>query len=261
MKNVTVKVDNLSFGYNSEKVLKNINVEAKSGEITGVIGPNAAGKSTLLKCIAGMLEPDKGNVFVNGNNVQKMQNKKISKIVSYLPQDQASNVVLPVLEAVLLGKVHSLCWKVTEKDLEEAWNILEKLGIDYLAERGLNELSGGQNQMVNIAQSLIGMPDVFLLDEPTSSLDLRHQIGVMDLIKNITQDEGISTLISSHNLEQVVRYADKLIVLNSGCVYASGDVESILTTDMMKSVYGVESEIELTKNGVPKVTLLSSTER
>jgi len=258
---LTVKVRGIDFSYGSEKALKNINMEADAGEITGIIGPNAAGKSTLLKCIAGMLNLDQGSITINGGKVRELDKDRLSKRVSFLPQDTSTRAVLPVIEAVLIGKVHSLSWNVKNREVEEAWKMLEKLGIDNLAERHLNELSGGQKQMVNIAQSLVRKPNVFLLDEPTTNLDLQHQLEVLDLIKIMTIEEKIATIVSSHDLNQVTRYADKLVVLNGGSVYTTGEPESVLTTDMMKTVYRVNSRIDNGAGNIPRVIPISSTEK
>lgn len=261
MGELTVKVRGIDFSYGSEKALKNINMEADAGEITGIIGPNAAGKSTLLKCIAGMLNLDQGSITINGGKVRELDKDRLSKRVSFLPQDTSTRAVLPVIEAVLIGKVHSLSWNVKNREVEEAWKMLEKLGIDNLAERHLNELSGGQKQMVNIAQSLVRKPNVFLLDEPTTNLDLQHQLEVLDLIKIMTIEEKIATIVSSHDLNQVTRYADKLVVLNGGSVYTTGEPESVLTTDMMKTVYRVNSRIDNGAGNIPRVIPISSTEK
>ncbi|WGI17971.1 ABC transporter ATP-binding protein [Methanonatronarchaeum sp. AMET-Sl] len=253
-----IEIENLHFNYSSKKILKNITLKAELGELTGLIGPNGAGKSTLLKCIAGILKPKKGKIKIKGKNIHEISKKELSQILSYQPQNQNTSAALPVLEAVLLGKVHTLSWNISQQDLQEAWNILQKLEIEHLAEKNLNELSGGQQQMINMAQSMIGTPDTYLLDEPTSNLDLPNQLKVMEIIKKITHNENITTIITSHDLNQISRYADNLIILKNGEIYSTGKPKNVITKKMMNSVYNVKSKIEIDEENKPKITPLKA---
>lgn len=236
-----IEIENLRFAYNSsDLVLRDIKMQAFPGEITALIGPNAAGKSTLLKCVAGILRPQ-GNILLDGRGMNKLRRSDIAKHVSYLPQENSSRAVLTVFEAVLVGRLQSLSWRVGAADLTGVLQALESLGIEELAPRFLNELSGGQKQIVSIAQALVREPKVLLLDEPASSLDLQHELETLDLIRHITGEKGITTVISLHALNLVARYADRVVILDDGEVYACGEPEHVITSEMIRSVYGVNA--------------------
>jgi iron complex transport system ATP-binding protein len=253
---VKLEITHLTFGYSSKPVLENINMQAIPGEITAIIGPNAAGKTTLLKCIAGILKPE-GSILLDGKEIGKFKKEEITRYVSYLPQENPARAILTVFEAVLLGRMHSLSWRVSDNDLRSTLEVLEHMGISELASRFLNELSAGQRQMVSIAQSLVRQPKILLLDEPTNNLDLQHQLEFLDLIRNLTSDMRITILIALHDLNLAARYADEVIVLNSGKIYASGKPESVLTEEMIRSVYRVNARVNV-DDGILQITPISS---
>lgn len=253
--------EDLWFSYGSAPVLKGVTIaEAAPGMVTAIIGPNAAGKSTLLKCIAGLLKP-RGKVLLDGQDVRRLKRAKFTRDVSYLPQDIQANAVLTVFEAVLLARQGVASWRVSDDDLVPVAEVLEKLAIEELALRYLNELSGGQKQMVSIAQSLVRGPKVLLLDEPTSRLDLQHQLEVLDLIKTVTLEREITTLVAMHDLNLAARYADGFVILSDGTVYASGNPGSVLTPEMLRDVYGVHATVRFDGDAIPQVTPISSVRR
>jgi len=254
---VKLQIANLKFAYNPSKpVLRDIDMQALPGKITALLGPNAAGKSTLLKCIAGILRPE-GRIMLDGRELNSFKKEDITRDTSYLPQDSSSGAVLTVFEVVLLGRLQSLTWRVSKDDLDIVLNILEELSIHELALRLFNELSGGQKQMVSIAQALVRQPRVLLLDEPMSNLDIQHEIEILDLIRDITVQKGITTVITFHDLNLAARYADKMVILKDGKVYAAGEPKTVLTPEMMRSVYGVNSTVRI-DNGTIQITPLSS---
>jgi len=241
-------VRNLSFSYGQKAVLRDINLES-GPMMTAIIGPNATGKSTLLKCIAGLLT-HRGSVFLDGVRIDK---GSAARQVSYLPQDNGSPIALTVLEAVLLGRHQSLSWRVGQEDLQLVFGTLEDLGIEELSNSPLNQLSGGQQQMVSIAQSLVREPQVLLMDEPTSSLDLYRQLEIFDLIRKVTWEMNMITLVALHDLNLAARYADYMIVMDKGTIYDAGEPEDILTAEMIKTVYGVQAEVYIDGDGLPVV--------
>lgn len=246
-------VEHLTFGYRSTPVLKDIQVAgALAGELTAVIGPNAAGKSTFFKCIAGILRGE-GRILLDGQEIQQFSREELSRQVTYLPQENTSNAVLTVFEAVLLARQQSSSWRVRDEDLMCVNDALDSLGIGDLALRYLSELSGGQKQMVSIAQALVRNPKVLLLDEPTNNLDLQRQLEVLDVIREVTTERGITTLIALHDLNLAARYADRFIVMSQGSVYASGDPGSILHPQMLRDIYGVHATITTDMDGRPLV--------
>ena len=239
---MTLEVKNLQFGYDSEPVLKDVSIKASAGEVTGVIGPNGAGKSTLLKCIAGLLKPS-GKILLNGSDLRKFRREEISKLINYIPQDQSIRAVLTVFEVVLLGRMNFLSWRVSDKDLKIVLKVLKDLGIERFASRYIDELSGGQRQMVFIAQALTREPKVLSLDEPVSNLDIRHQLEILDLIRNITKSNAIITILVLHDLNLAARYADEIVMLRKGEVYARGNPKSVLTEDIIRDVYRVHARV------------------
>jgi iron complex transport system ATP-binding protein len=254
---VKLQIKNLSFAYEpANPVLKGITMEASPGEITALIGPNAVGKSTLLRCIVGLLKPQ-GMIKLDGKEISSFKNDDVSKLLSYLPQELSSHAILTVFEAVLIGRLKTLSWQVSDDDLNIVLEELRDLGIEELASRFLNELSGGQKQMVSIAQALVSLPKILLLDEPTSNLDLRHELEILELIIAVTREKGITTVIAIHNLSLAARYANKLIVLKEGTMYASGRPELVLTPEMVREVYGVNAKV-ITEEGISQVIPISS---
>ena len=174
----------LCFAYRSSPVLNNVNVRVAPG-VTAIIGPNAAGKSTLLKCLAGLLAPQ-GNVSLAEDDTARLSSLRQTEAVSYLPQNLSTQATLTVFEAVLLGRLHKLRWRVGSDDVSIVEQLLEEFGLNDLAVRNITELSGGQLQMVSIAQALARQPHVLLLDEPTSNLDLQHQFEICSIIAKLT---------------------------------------------------------------------------
>ena len=255
-----LKIEDLRFGYGSTPVLENISMQALPGGITAVIGPNAAGKTTLLKCVAGILKPE-GKIMFDGKGINTFGKRDIAQDVCYLPQESYTRAALTVFEAVLLGRLHSLSWRVSDDALALVSDVLEDLEIDDLAQRYLNELSGGQKQMVSIAQSLVREPKVLLMDEPTSSLDLQHQLEVLDLIRDVTVEREITTLIALHDLNMAARYADCFVAMHNKTVYAHGTPASVLTPETVRAIYGVDATVHTGGDGIVQITPIGSVRR
>jgi iron complex transport system ATP-binding protein len=249
---VKLEIKDLCYSYNSEKALSNITMQVEPA-LTVVIGPNAAGKSTLLKCLAGILKPE-GSLLCDGRRLSRYGREELQGLISYLPQDNANRAVLTVYETVLLGRLNSLSWRVSDEDLGIAMGIMENIGIASLARRPLNELSGGQQQMVYIAQALVRNPRIFLMDEPTSNLDLAHQFEIFSFIKTLTIKRGLTTIVALHDLNMAARFADRVVVMNRGTIVASGEPAEVLTAGMIRRVYGVHARITIDADGLPIVT-------
>ena len=256
---VTIKADGLSIYYGNRCVLSNVSFVAKPGEVTVVIGPNGAGKTTLLKTLAGIIPPNSGDVFFNNNRLSRMRREYISKFVSYLPQENVVPGILTVFEVVLLGRVPHLTWKLSEEDIRITTKTMEELGIKVHAKKYANQLSGGERQVVLVAQALVREPEVLLLDEPVSNLDIRNKLEILDLIKNITEEKKVTTLIVLHDLNLAAKYADELIVLSGGKVYAKGNPHKVLNESIIQSVYGIEAEIVKYNGGSVVIPLRSVT--
>lgn len=208
----------------------------KAGEIVAVIGPNAAGKSTLFKRIAGLLKGP-GDVQVTGTS-------KGRKAISYMPQDTSANAVLTVYESILLARKQGSAWSVEDKDLRFIDHVMHALNIGPIAFRDLGALSGGQRQMVSIAQTLVREPDIMLMDEPTSALDLHRQVEVLSFMQAQARQKGMIVLIALHDLNQALRFADKVLLIADGRMQACGIPVEVINSHMLRDVYGVNARIE-----------------
>lgn len=251
-----LRVRDVEFSYASIPVIKDICLEVAESEILGIVGPNGAGKSTLIRCIDRILAPQKGTVLLDGKDIKKLTRMEIARKMGYVPQSASQIFSTTVFDTVLMGRRPHLSWRSNEKDIEKVLEVLQMLKIEDLAMRDINELSGGQKQKVFIARALAQEPDVLLLDEPTSNLDIKHQLEVMEIIKNIVRDKGISAVIAIHDLNLAARYSDRIVMMDNGRIFAAGNPSSVLTQDNIKLVYGVEVIVS-NHNGTPYIIPLS----
>lgn len=240
---VALRLEALGAQYGRHRVFADISTgDITGGALTAVIGPNAAGKSTLFKRIAGLLKGD-GVVHVSG--------EESLRPICYMPQDTGANAVLTVYESVLLASKQGSGWKVAEDELVEIDRILTSLRITDLAFRDLGALSGGQRQLVAIAQALVRKPEILLMDEPTSALDLFRQIEVLQFMQRLAQETGIAVLIALHDLNHAMRYCEHALVVADGQLVASGATGEVITPALLREVYHVEARIETCTLGRP----------
>ncbi|HOX39791.1 MAG TPA: ABC transporter ATP-binding protein [Candidatus Brocadiia bacterium] len=242
---------NLDFSYGETPALKGVSVTIGGG-VTAVIGPNASGKSTLLRCLCGLLRP-RGKALLDGVDVARLKAPELARRVSYLSQGFWPQAFLTVFEFVLLGRLHQLSWRVSAVDVDCVNRLLREFGIADLASRRITEVSGGQAQMAAIAQALAREPQVLLLDEPTSNLDMKHQFETGELLRALAGSRGISVVVALHDLNLAARFADVVYVLNDGRVHSSGSPAETLTAEMIASVYGVSARIGFGDDGRPEV--------
>ena len=243
-----IQVRDLEFGYTKEKILKGIELSILPGEHVSIIGPNGAGKSTLIKCMDGLLKPQKGDIKIDGRCIRGMRREQIAKKIGYVPQSSASLFMLKVFDMVLLGRRPHTTWKNGEKDKKQVLNALRLLNIEHLAMKNFNEISGGQQQKVIVARAIAQETEMLLLDEATSNLDIRHQLEVMDIVRRLVDELGISAVMIVHDLNIAARYSDKIIMMHQGEIAAAGTPEEVLTEENISSVYGVEICIEAIKD-------------
>jgi iron complex transport system ATP-binding protein len=239
---VILSVRGIHFRYNSAEVLNDISFKLEPGNILGVLGTNGAGKSTLLKCLNRILRPHTGTVLLNETEILSLKRNEIAKRLGYVPQ-RYEQEALTVFDAVLLGRKPHMKWGPTHHDLTVVENILEIMGLTDHALRPVKTLSGGQAQKVVIARSFAQEPDVLLLDEPTSNLDVRNQLEVMGLIREAVEKRNVCAVIAIHDLNLALRFSDAALFLKAGTVHAMKDTPSI-TSDIIQDVYGVTSVIQ-----------------
>ncbi len=238
-----IRVENLSFSYDKErKILENINISIKKGEVVSLLGPNGSGKSTLLKCVNSLLRPAEGNVYINGKAVSSMKRHETARHVSYVPQEHRTSFPYTVLDVVLLGRVPYIGLFSTPKseDVEKCIELLDSIGISHLGDRIYTQISGGERKMCLIARALCSESDVLLLDEPTSNLDIKHQTEVLRIIKKLSQDKGLTVVMTLHDPNLAMLIADKAILLKDGKIVFEGDVKDIITRENIEYVYGCQ---------------------
>jgi len=252
-----LNVNGVRFRYGSREILHDVELEANSGEVLAVIGANGAGKSTLIRCINRILKPQQGTVFLEGKELSGFNAKERACMMGYVPQTAKDVFSFNVMETVLMGRKPHISWGVSKKDLKIVNSILLRMGLKQFVERYLYELSGGERQKVLIARALAQEPEVLLLDEPTSNLDVRHQLEVMELIQGIAW-QGKCVLMVVHDLNLAARFADKILMLKDGIVFAAGRPEDVLIPANIRSVYGVESMIINTNFGPYVITIKPS---
>ena len=246
-------INKLSFNYTGIQVLKDVELELGLGEILSIVGPNGSGKSTLLKCINRILKTTQNTVLIDGKDTSKLNLKELSKIMGYVPQSSTSTFPFTVFDVVLMGRKPYIHWNLSERDNEIVAEMLDFLGIGELSMRHFNELSGGEQQKVIVARALAQQPQILLLDEPTSSLDIKHQLEILCMLTSLTQSKERSVIVSMHDLNLASRFSDRMIMLKQGKIFASGTPESVLTEENIEKVYGISCKVTDSILGKPQV--------
>jgi iron complex transport system ATP-binding protein len=253
-----LSVAGVHFQYPSRPVLKGVSFELPAGQILGVLGVNGAGKSTLLKCLNKILRLEKGSVLLDGKDLLKMGGNEVARTLGYVPQKYGEER-LTVYDTVLLGRKPYIRWAAAETDFQAVERVLQVMHLEDYAMRPIHELSGGEMQKVIIARALAQEPKVLLLDEPISSLDLKNQLEVMELICRVVEDQGLSAILAIHDINLALRFADRLLFLKEGKVYAFADRRSV-TPRVIREVYGVDVILQEV-HGYPMVIAVNGWKR
>ncbi|MFN2105192.1 MAG: ABC transporter ATP-binding protein [Candidatus Promineifilaceae bacterium] len=232
-----LNVQGLRFSYPGRPVLDEASFAVEKGEILAILGTNGTGKTTLLKCINRILAPAAGAVWLDEEAVHTLSPRALAQKMGYVEQ-QRSGSQATVFNTVLLGRKPYIRWDVTQQDMAIAGQALETLGLTDYALRRLDELSGGELQKVIIARALAQQPQILLMDEPTSSLDLKNQLEVLALIRQISRERGIAAVVAMHDLNLALRFADRFILLKDRTIYAAGGQE-VMTPENIEAVYAV----------------------
>lgn len=242
-----IQVLNLTFSYQRMKVLSQVTFTVKPGVFTGLLGSNGSGKTTILKCINGLLRPEKGEIYLEGQPLKDLKQQEMARIISMVFQEQHLTFSYPVLDVVLLGITPYLGFgKMPSKThYQKAWTILEKMDILHLRERDYHHLSGGEKKLVFIARSLMQETPYVLMDEPTSHLDFKNQHELMQEVQKLTS-RGKGILMTLHDPNLALRYCDQAILVKEGRILVMGRTEEVLTIPHLQETYGLDFTVEKT---------------
>ena len=249
-----LKISGFNAGYPKRQIITDLNVPLlPRGKITVLLGPNGCGKSTLLRSLAG-LNKAKGELWLDGEELMSLPFAQRADRVVYLPQTLPAGVHLQVLESIIVAQRASGGRSSAESEAE-VMALLDQLGIAHLALSYLDQLSGGQKQLVGLAQSLIRRPQLLLLDEPLSALDLNYQFHVMELVRRETHKRNIVTVVVVHDINIALRHGEHVLMLQNGELIADGEPEAVITSESLARVYGVRGRLERCSQGTPQVLI------
>ena len=248
-----LKIKDASFSYKRGiKIIDKLNFEADRGDLIAILGPNGSGKTTMLRCITGMLRWKEGKSLLDGENISSMTPKKLWSRMAYVPQAKSVSSAYTALEMVLLGRSShfNIFEAPKQRDVEKAIEILEFLGISHLAEKKCSEVSGGELQMILIAKALASDPKVLILDEPESNLDFKNQLVVLDAISSLAK-QGMACVFNTHYPAHALQRAQKSLILSKGGDYVFGDTNEVVTEENIRNAFGVDAIIgEVETSGI-----------
>lgn len=244
-------------GYGGRTIVDGVDIEIPAGRITAIVGANACGKSTLLKTISRLIAPSSGSVVLDGRRIGEIHTKELARTLGLLPQQPIAPEGIAVADLVGRGRhPHQKVFRSWTADDDRAVaEALEATGVAQLADRSVDELSGGQRQRVWIAMALAQETDILLLDEPTTFLDVAHQIEVLDLLTDLNRSRGTTVVMVLHDLNLAIRYADALLAVKAGKVHAFGDPAEIVSTALIEEVFGMSNHVTVDPvSGKPMIT-------
>ncbi|HCW18125.1 MULTISPECIES: ABC transporter ATP-binding protein [Achromobacter] len=255
-RDAVLDIHGLTAGYGRGDVLHALSIPAlAAGQVTALLGPNGSGKSTLLKALAGLVRARDGSVLLDGHDMTRLGVGERARHMVYLPQSLPAAVHLRVFESVLVAANASRDGLPAGAGMADIERLLDRLGIGHLALHYLDALSGGQKQLVGLAQALIRHPRVLLLDEPLSALDLNYQFHVMRLLKQETREHGLISVIVLHDLNVALQHADRAVMIQAGRLHAEGAPADVITPASLAAVYGVQGRVEACSRGRRQVLI------
>ena len=255
---IKLELQSVGIAYGRNVVVKDLTFQVMPGEMVGLIGPNGSGKSTIIKAISRVISLYSGKILLDGKDVFKMPRGDLARSLGVVPQMSILPSAFTAFEVVLMGRNPHLGLLQYEgaRDLAITWRAMEMTATHSLAERKVGELSGGEIQRIVIARVLTQEPKSILLDEPTANLDIRHQVEILDLIKNLCLENNLTVVVALHDLNLASQYCDRLILINNGRVHAQGTPEEVINSRNIKEVYGADGCVYTHPvNGLPAVLL------
>jgi iron complex transport system ATP-binding protein len=258
---IAFRMEHVSFTYGDGFTLQDVSLSANDTEMVGLIGPNGSGKSTLLKLLSGILSPGEGQIHLDGLNLRRSKRREVSQRVAVVPQQFHMPFAFRVEEVVMLGRTPFLrpFSDGDARDRAVVNQAMESVGVTHLQGRFLNELSGGERQKVVLAMALAQEPRLLLLDEPTAHLDINHQVEILQLLKRLNQENGLTVTAAIHDLNLAALYFQRLIMLKEGRIVADGTPATVLTPGMIAEVFGASVQVQRHPvAGVPCIVVLPS---
>jgi iron complex transport system ATP-binding protein len=238
-------INKLNFSYGNSFSLKDISFSVNSGQICAILGPNASGKTTLIKCLAGVLSKESGAIIFDDRVAKGLTERELSRMLAYVPQTHEASFPYTVIDMVLMGRNPYIGYFSMPKkeDLNMSHMALATLKMEHIKDKAFTEISSGQQKMVLIARALAQETPIMLLDEPTAHLDFKNKLLVLKNIKNLVKAKGVSVLLSLHDPNEVTLIADQTIIMNNGEIVSQGKTEDVLTTRIIKEIYGIDVEV------------------
>ncbi|HLR21529.1 MAG TPA: ABC transporter ATP-binding protein [Tissierellaceae bacterium] len=245
----SLEVKKIEFGYRGTPVLKDISFNVEKGKFLSIIGPNGSGKSTLLKTLNNLYSPNKGEILVKKKNIKNYKSKELAKELALVPQDTNIDYEFVVEDIVMMGRYpyKGRFEKEDDNDYKIIDEALNMTNTTELRERLITEISGGERQRVIIAKALVQNPSIILLDEPTSNLDINHQIEILNLLKKLNEEEKTTVILVMHDINLAAQYSDEIILLNNGEILGEGIPETVITVENIKEAYNMEVAIDRNK--------------
>ncbi|PKM95055.1 MAG: ABC transporter ATP-binding protein [Firmicutes bacterium HGW-Firmicutes-1] len=237
-----IKLEEVTIAYQKQTVLKNVNLNIEKGLITTFLGPNGSGKTSLMSSINSTLKPVHGKIYIDGKDIGKLKAKNLSKIVATVPQLYNSHFNYSVFDMVLLGRSPHIGYMPKKEDDLKVEEAISHIGIEHLKNKEFNRLSGGERQMVMIARAIAQDTQVILLDEPTSYLDLKNQLKVLSMVKEINRLKKVTCIMTLHDPNHALMYSDKIVMFHNGTV-ETGTIDSMINAKNIFDVYGVKAEV------------------
>lgn len=260
MKKTVYRIDDIYFKYTDNWVLEDISFDVTEGEIFGIIGPNGSGKSSLLKLLSRINISRNGHIYLGGIDISLIRRKELSRTISYVPQESSFLFPYTVSETVLMGRIPHLNGRFFEdsNDKRVVMDAMRAVGIDILKDRPITDISGGEKQRAIIARALAQEANILILDEPTTSLDIGHQIGIFNLLSGLNSERKLTIIISLHDLNLASQYCHRIMLMNRGRVYAIGKPSEVITEENIRDVYGCNVVIDKHPvSGTPRVNLVA----
>ena len=245
MVNPIIEMSEIEYAFRKQPILNKINLKVKRKEIIGIIGPNGSGKTTIFNILSGLIKPTKGDIYINGTNISSLSITQRSKLLAAAPQNTIFPEDISVFELTTMGRnpyLNLLSWE-SSYDNELAIQSIDRVGLLELASKKLKHISGGEKQLALIAMVLCQETPIILLDEPTSNLDIKNQLHIMDTITAIRESSNKTILINLHDLNLATKYCDKIIFLKDGTVFDQGIPNEVITSNNIQSVYGIAANV------------------